>query len=236
MPILVTHALGQFWAWPDSVGKALQRGEFWDAHLSPAMDSADPNGWALDLGASTGWFTVYLAKRYRAVLAVEAHPTTFQLLQRTIELHEVRNVVAVQAAAFNRRTQLRMGTEVEMGWSLPSQIDLEDAVCASGVAFRTADDGISGLMVQAVPIDTVVGHAMHVTFIKIDVQGCDLRALKGLSQTIARCRPTIVFEYESISHDWHGDAFDDYLAFFQDFNYRVDQIDPAFQDFLAVPE
>lgn len=39
MPTLITHPLGHFWVWPDSVGRALTKGAFWDEHLRPALDS-----------------------------------------------------------------------------------------------------------------------------------------------------------------------------------------------------
>jgi FkbM family methyltransferase len=233
MPLLIDHPLGPFWAWPDSIGKALQRGEFWDSHLRPAMDAGDADGWALDLGASTGWFTVYLAKRYRGVLAVEAHPATGELLEQTITLHKLTNVVTVHAAAYDRSGSLRMATGAELGWSLPSQTDLEEATCASGIAFRP--DDAAGLRVNAYPMDLVVPVDVRVSFIKVDCQGCDLRALKGLVHTIARCRPVIVFEYEAISEQWHGDRFEDYLSFLGGLGYRVEQIDPSFQDYLATP-
>lgn len=238
MPTLIDHPLGRFWVWPDSVGRDLQRGGFWDEHLRPAMDAADPSGWALDLGASTGWFTVYLARRFAHVLAVEAHPTTYRLLLQTLAMNHLLGggvVTPMWVAAYDRPATLRMATEAEIGWTLPSYVHLDGAVCASGVAFRP--DGIQPdhLQVAALPVDDLVPPTARVTLIKVDVQGCDLRALHGLSKTIARCRPPVLFEYEAISQDWHGDGLEAYLAFFAEREYTVAQVHPSFQDYLAVP-
>ena len=231
MPQLIAHPLGQFWVWPDSVGRDLMEGGFWDEHLRPTLDRGDPAGWALDLGASTGFLTTYLARRYAHVLAVEAHPTTYQLLLKTLALNELlEQVTPYHCAAYDQVGFLRMCTEGEIGWTLPSQTDLDGAVCASGVAFC---DGTTGLVVPALPIDALVPPTVAVSLIKCDVQGCDLRALRGLTHTLARCRPLVVFEYESISADWHHDPLEDYFTFFHALQYRVTQVHPNFQDYLA---
>ncbi len=37
----------------------------------------------------------------------------------------------------------------------------------------------------------------HIDFLKMDVEGMELRALAGLKETIARCRPTMFVEVEN---------------------------------------
>ncbi len=46
----------------------------------------------------------------------------------------------------------------------------------------------------------------QIDFIKMDIEGMELRALAGLSATIARCRPTMFVEVDNVNNagfmDW----------------------------------
>ncbi len=57
-----------------------------------------------------------------------------------------------------------------------------------------------------------------VDFIKIDVEGHERNVLAGASETIRRCRPTLLVEIEQRHSD---EPFGDRLAFFQSFGYRA---------------
>lgn len=49
--------LGRFEVYPTgTITRALQAGQWWDAHLKPVLDAAPPGGCALDIGAHVGWF------------------------------------------------------------------------------------------------------------------------------------------------------------------------------------
>ena len=59
------------------------------------------------------------------------------------------------------------------------------------------------------------------TFIKVDTQGSDLRVLQGAIETIKRCLPTIVFEFERIMTKYHGAELSDYEDFFETIGYKL---------------
>lgn len=237
MPRLIQHLLdGPFWAWFDPVGDAIAMGGFWDVHLRDYFDQGDPAGWAIDLGANTGFLTTYLARRYAHVLAVEAHPTTFALLCKTLGLQDLfDSVTPVWAAAWDATCMVRLCTEGEAGWALPSPTDLDQAGCASAVAFRPATEK-EGFQVPALAVDQLIPPTVKVSLIKVDVQNADLKAIRGLAQTIERDRPIVLFEYEINSESWHGDALTDYFDWFAQRNYQVTQIVPHLQDYVAVPQ
>jgi tRNA/tmRNA/rRNA uracil-C5-methylase (TrmA/RlmC/RlmD family) len=106
----VTGPWGSFRAWDhDILGNAIAKGEFWDQQIQSAIDEADPTGWAIDLGANIGWFTVYMAKRFAHVLAVEAHPGTYKLLVENVTSHEVTHkVTTIGGAAYDAAVDLWM--------------------------------------------------------------------------------------------------------------------------------
>lgn len=239
---IVTGPWGSFRCWDqDIVGSIIATGQFWDQQIQPFLDEADPSGWALDLGANIGWFTVYLARRFAHVFAVEAHPGTVELLRENVTAHMLADKVTIlQAAAYDRVTELHLATAEQLGWPVPSETDLDRTHGAASIAFVPMG---TGLAVSALPIDPLLRearvvpfvHEPRVTMIKSDCQGADLRALIGLQRTIARDRPLIVFEFEGPAALWHGDTWDDYLAFFAARNYSVTQIRPDLGDYVARP-
>lgn len=221
MKILNT-LLGTFCV-PDQgvITRALEAGQWWDRHLKPLIDRAEP-GVALDLGAHVGWFSVYLAQLGYSVLALEPHPTTFGMLQENLLRNRTRlSVTAWPLAAYDQTVQL----------GLDVQNDLSDV---GGYSYTDRCYG-TGLQVVGVALDDYCPPDRTVTLIKSDCQGADLRALKGLERTIRRCRPLIVFEWEETMAGWHGDSWEDYLKFFDGLHYQVERITIDFWDYCARP-
>lgn len=244
MTRLVTTPWGAFRGFDqDLVSHILTTGVFWDQQIQPFLDEGDPQGWALDLGANIGWFTVYLARRYMHVLAVEAHPTTFRLLEENVRANGLEEkVTCLHVAAYDKATQLKLAPGAWHGWPIADDLDLDQVPNAASLAFipATAVEAWvqwgSALSVPALPLDEIMALGQHrVTLIKVDCQGCDLRALVGLQQTIAQDRPLIVFEFEQGASAWHGDTWADYEQFFAARDYSVTRIREDLWDYVARP-
>lgn len=217
--------LGDFDTWPTgTITRALQAGQWWDAHLRPALDAA-PCGVALDLGAHIGWFSRYLAGAHDRVIVVEPHPETFRLLERNCDLHAPQIADRIQrwpVAAYAVATTLLQVTE------LHAEGDM------GAVSFADTD-GWEALRVVGLPLDAYLPVDCPVTLIKADCQGADLAALQGLTRTIARCRPRIIFEWEAALAQHQGHTWEDYLRFFAERDYTVARITTDFWDYVAVP-
>jgi FkbM family methyltransferase len=87
------------------------RGPTWSMARDAALDTfqhaytVKPGDVVMELGAGYGSETVFLARAVEPggrVIAVEAHPTTFGYLRRTVELNALTNVELVQAAVLDR--------------------------------------------------------------------------------------------------------------------------------------
>lgn len=225
----VVHTIeGEFRVWAsDQVGAVLSGGAFWDWPIKPAIDAAAeraPQAWAIDCGAAFGWFTVYLARRFARVLAVEAYaPTYMELLVPNLLAHGLSEKVdAVHWVAYDQPAYFALASDAMHGWPLVA--DLDQQPNASSLAFVPIQPGMTEIVAQGGPIDALVPAGAEVALIKVDVQGCDLRALRGLRQTIRRCRPTICFEYEGGPSLWHGDELVDYLRWFESEGYDCQEL------------
>lgn len=243
MPVTVDTPLGPFRAWAlDDITKALRDGAWWDGHLNAYIDATPGDGWAVDLGANIGWFTVYLAQRFNRVLAVEAHPETAQLLNENChKLRQLDNVSIVARAAYDRPTTLGLATTALHGWpevEMASFADLDQVRHVGGFTFvePIAQQHVAReWLVETVCVDDLVPVTAPVRLVKVDVQGSGLRALEGMYRTIHRCRPRILLEYECGASALRGDGWPDYERFFADLQYTVTRIDGPWDEYVCDP-
>lgn len=240
MPITVTTPVGSLLAWKrDDITIALQNGAWWDEHLKQAMDDTPADGWALDLGANIGYFTRYLAGRFAHVLAVEAHPETATLLAYNVKDH--KNVWITIGAAYDRTgVTLELAASHIHGWpeGERSFLDLDDVPHVGGFTFvedPSQQHHLHEIKVQTVKVDDLVPPDVMVRLMKIDVQGATLRALHGAEETIARCRPRIIWEFEHHVSECRGDLWHHHVEFFNERQYDIEAIPGPWSDFLAVP-
>lgn len=231
----IPTAWGDFQCYPDDViGDALAEGRFWEDHLRPYMDEAvGPGrgggyGTAIDIGAYIGFHTVYMAYHYSRVIAFEPVPQTRVFLHDNLVRNRVSNVLVVPMGAYDRPAILRKATEAETGWNpdltrhAPSVPWFPGAGTAEIIAVTLADD--------------FVNPSERVRFVKIDAQGCDYRALKGLERTIARCRPLIVMEWEQGYAEGHGTYWPQVEIWASDHQYSVQRITEHAWDYVLRPE
>lgn len=147
--------------------------------LAPVLDGLLPDaGVFVDVGAHVGRWALRLASKASKVVAVEANPATAAVLRAHIALNDVENVDVVQVAAWDSRTRLSLG-------------DPNGKVTGGSTRVGEGDD------VDAAPLDDVLSD-IDPDLVKLDVEGADLHALRGMRDTLARCKPVLFIEDHSI--------------------------------------
>jgi FkbM family methyltransferase len=132
----------------------------------------------LDVGANIGNHTVAFAATASRVIALEPHPTTFLLLQ--INTHKRPNVVIHNVGASDRRAKLQAGTPVGNAGG-----------CSIG---RHTGGELVDLEVQ--PVDELPG-LEDVGLVKIDVEGHEEQALRGMEKLLRSQQPLVIFEQKA---------------------------------------
>jgi FkbM family methyltransferase len=145
-----------------------------------------PGDRCVDVGANVGVHSIRLARLVGAggeVIAIEPDPDVVQRANRNIALNDVDNVRVVNAAA--------SGSAGEMRLFRPSPHDTN-----RGRASLLQHPYLTGttIAVPAVTVDEVCA-GDTVSLIKIDVEGHEAAVVRGATDTLARCRPSVVFEY-----------------------------------------
>ena len=132
---------------------------------------------AIDCGAWVGGWSREIAKHFERVLAIEANPDSARCVVKNVA--RMPNVAVLNAALGERSGQTWVGRDAT----------------GPNVASRVGDEGHGvGCFVQAARLDDVV-EAMSdiaaVDYIKIHVNGMELKVLRGAAATIKRHRPVL---------------------------------------------
>lgn len=158
----------------------------------------------LDIGANIGYFTLLMAKQAKQVHAFEPEPRNFQTLQKNIELNKLSNVKLYNAGVAEtiQRTTLHLcDTNRGMHRIYPSQW------CNEGTT-----------EIQLVKIDDLIENA---DFIKMDIEGAELGALKGMKKLLGMGDPTVMMEFHPPSIIEYGAKPRDVYDFMLEIGYDI---------------
>lgn len=146
---------------------------------------------ALDIGANIGFYTLEMARCVGpsgSVIAFEPGPLSSSLLKANAILNGYHHVVIEQAIVLDRC----------------GQTDLH--ICPTGESDNRAD-GFNGSYVDwrrvSVPCTTIDDYlgGRTVDFIKMDVQGAELAALRGMRRTLANKSTSMSMEFNPLVID-----------------------------------
>lgn len=136
----------------------------------------------VDAGAHIGTFTIRSARLVGPtgiVVAFEPNPQSFDLLKKNIALNQIKNILVVNSA---------LGSNVGSGYLLVPTLESEDTQVIG-------DYSMNSKLVDIISLDVYCEHRVpRVDFLKIDVEGSELRVLKGAVRTITKNRMRIVME------------------------------------------
>lgn len=210
----------------DLIVRHMKRGVMYDMPIvQAALDLIRPGSCVIDVGANFGQMTIAFSKAVGASGAVhsfEAQAFVFDVLQKNIVANSCDNVQLHYAAVFDK------GGETFYFHHEDSNSDYgTHGIDLSG--HKRNGQGVKSLTIDALKIE------QPISFMKVDIQGSDLYALKGAVDTIRRHRMPIIFEYEEHLQEQFGTSFQDYVDFVQSINYRFAKTITR-TNFLIVPK
>ena len=158
------------------------------------------NAVALDIGANIGNHSVFLAHHFGQVLAFEPNPLALHLLRANLLANGIKNVKVIEAGLGEADAMLPF-TFQEGNLGGARIIEDTSTVTDLQLPIRIGDDVIA---VEA-PAPAAIA------FVKIDVEGHELQALKGLAGTICAQHPVVAFESHCAGGPAGGDAVLEFL-------------------------
>jgi len=163
------------------IGAAIVSEQMYEPHVTTALRrELRPTSVFLDIGANVGWFSLLAAKLLSEgqVLAVEPNPKNLQLLYASICRNKVGNVHVFPYAASDEATL--MGIQ---------------SVGSNGYVTGPSVECYGRTYVQSVRLDDLLGNESRLDVIKMDIEGHEPVALRGMTALLARHHPIIFTEF-----------------------------------------
>jgi FkbM family methyltransferase len=155
-------------------------------HQNSLRQLVRPDAMCLDVGANLGIFSLTMSQLAPEgkVYSFEPDPKTFVALTTTLRENHIANVEPLEWV---------VGRAGEAG------IFMEEPKCRSSSHFSPYKGGD----VVAHSIDSM--NLDRVDVIKIDAEGSEIDVLAGAIQTIGRCRPLVMMEFNSFAFIYYRD-------------------------------
>jgi FkbM family methyltransferase len=183
------------WVWLDRGDRSDDWVAFTDheSWLQPVLYNLFPkDGVLLDVGAHVGRWSIRLSPIASKVIAVEANPSTAATLRRHLAMNDVHNVDVIQVAAWDEEMVLHLE-------------DPNHQLDGGGARTLPSANGQTD-MIPAVRLDSyqpildLLADAGRLDLMKLDVEGADIHALRGMAGLLEKYKPVLVIE----CHDIYG--------------------------------
>jgi FkbM family methyltransferase len=164
----------------------------------------DEGFYVADVGAYRGWYTTIASRIVGSngfVLSFEPEPHNFEILHKVILLGKLKNVKAFKLALSDND-----GFEF---------LYLSENPSMHSLVLRRSDKRIT---VPSMRLDTIAKliKIPKLDLIKIDVEGAELKVLKGCKRVINEFQPIF-----SIDVNHYDGEFEEISSFMQEFNYEI---------------
>jgi FkbM family methyltransferase len=168
----------------------------------------------VDIGAHMGRYTIISSKRVGTngkVVAIEAHPGNFEMLNRNIKLNQLTNVIPLNYAVYSKETKIKLYVPgEESGYTVYNTI----------MSNRTGNED-KFVEVNANTLDYLLQlnqiKEEEVNWIKIDVEGAEFEVLKGATNVLSKSKDI------SLLIEVHGpDNYRPVVEFLNLYNFKIE--------------
>ena len=193
----------------------------------------------LDVGANIGEYTVFAAKRVflGRVLSFEPVPSIRKELEENIRLNHFKNI-----------TVLPYGLSDQPG-QFPIFLMGEDENEGQATFFSDDASNQNSIVAELKVLDVEwKGFQLsRLDFIKMDIEGSELMALRGSINTLIQFRPLVLLEISDVTYQTAGYAKKEISDYFEKLNYLPFELNkigklqgcsslPAFGNIIFVPQ
>ena len=172
----------------------------------------------VDVGAHIGRYTIIASKRVGAngkVIAIEAHPGNYEMLNRNIKLNGLTNVTTLNYAVYSKESKIKL--------FLPDEKS-NHTIYNTLISSKTKDEE-KFVEVNANTLDNLIeqhriSHA-EVNWIKIDVEGAELEVLKGAHAILSNSKnTTLLIEVHNIEEG--KNLYKPIMDLMEKYNFKIE--------------
>jgi FkbM family methyltransferase len=178
---------------------------------------------AIDAGAWIGDSTLFLAERFKEVIAFEAHPDTYECCLKNMLEKNMNNVTVNQVGLSDKTGELQFHRRLKSsnsGW-LSNKTPPKDITTIPPITVHT-----TSLDILDIP---------NIDFIKIDVDTHEGYLIAGALKWLQKNQPVIMMEVKTRAHNRQFDNMPNPDLLLQRIGYtRIEKIDK--HDYIYVPQ
>ncbi|OGM22849.1 hypothetical protein A2961_01665 [Candidatus Woesebacteria bacterium RIFCSPLOWO2_01_FULL_39_21] len=201
----------------DSLNLSINNGVFEKFETELIKKEIKQGNIVLDIGSNIGYYTLIFAKLvgYNGkVFAFEPDPTNFAILKKNIEINGYKNVVLINKAVSNITGGLKL------------------FLCEDNKGdhrIYDSKDGRKSIEIESVRIDDYFKNLNNkINFIKMDIQGAEYDALKGMCRFLNRNKNVkIITEFCPIGLKRSGVKPIEFLKLLLRYGFKISEVNEA---------
>jgi len=180
------------------------KGLIWEPWLTDyILDNLEEDSTFIDAGASVGWFTFLAAAHcpQGRIVAFEPHPERFDLMTKSLDHNNFKNVDLIQTALSDKTGKTTIGGRAEAQMDEP------------------------GIAIDTTTLDHMLA-LLNLTpdIIKLDVEGAEVRALHGMKKTLKTENLKLAIEVHPPLITKYGDAAEDLYDLLNQYGFKSRQL------------
>lgn len=212
----------------DVVAQAIRKGRNYEQEIvDEAAKHIKKGTIMLDVGANFGQMTMAFSKLVGddgLVYSFEAQQLVFEILKKNIEANGRQNIRPVFGAVYHQS-----GVEMVMAQPDFKRFGSYGSYGVDATGGKKGKNVVTSLRIDDLEFDRPI------SFMKVDVQGCDVFAMRGAMDTIRKHQMPIIFEFEQHFQEEFKTTFQDYVEFVHEIGYKFVKPVNDF-NFLIVPK
>ena len=170
----------------------------------------------IDIGAHIGRYTIIGAKRVGTngkVVAIEANPSNFEMLNRNIKLNRLTNIISLNNAVYSKETKIKL--------YLPGE-ELGHTIYNTVMSDRAKnEDKFVEVSANTLDYFLQLKGITDVNWIKIDVEGAEFEVLKGATNVLSKSKDiALLIEIHNLSGGTN--LYRPILEFLRLYNFKIE--------------
>jgi FkbM family methyltransferase len=181
------------------------------AHEEDILENFSPmiGDTVIDVGAAFGFYTIISSKRVGLegkVIAIEAQPDIYEMLNKNIELNQLTNVTTLNFAAYSKESKLKIYSNYS-------------------VMTERANNKEKFVEVNANTLDTIIQKTGikedGINWIKIDVEGAEYEVLRGATSILSQSKDiALLVEIHNLGEG--KNMYEPIVHFLNEYSFKID--------------
>ena len=170
----------------------------------------------VDIGANQGEFTLYAAHKLTEGRVISFEPAPYQLglLKENVRLNKFKNIEVNEYGLLDEEKELNIYTS----YSIDSEHGQNEGLSSLYKADNRQE--LEAVVKLKVFDDEYFADLKRLDFIKIDIEGAELPAMRGMVKSLEKFKPMLLIEMNKETFEAAGYEMSEVLSFLSHLNYE----------------